>query len=207
MNDTYSALRGDSDMPDATMDYRQYDKIWQRVSPELNPYPEVRMENGGTGGDTEGGLENLPGAEMDPCCMGSAAMDSLRILEGFIEDEVAGRCVFLRLSNRVRNPGACRLLRQIAGEKAAHIKQLMAAYYLITGEYYRHTVQVAAPMASGYCAALRSAYHEVACLGFNYMRAADGTADICLQKMFQAMGESAYRHGELLLQLLAKNIC
>ena len=25
-------------------DYRAYDKIWQRVSPELNPYPEVRAE-------------------------------------------------------------------------------------------------------------------------------------------------------------------
>ena len=26
-------------------DYRMYDRIWQRVSPELNPYPDVRGES------------------------------------------------------------------------------------------------------------------------------------------------------------------
>ena len=25
-------------------DYRQYDRIWRRVSPELDPYPEIRAE-------------------------------------------------------------------------------------------------------------------------------------------------------------------
>lgn len=209
MNDTYSVPRGDGDMPDAAMDYRQYDKIWQRVSPELNPYPEVRMENGtaGNGSTGENGMGELPGAESDPCCMGSAAMDSLHVLEGFIEDEVAGRCFFLRFACRVRNPRVARTLRQIAADKAEHIRQLMAAYYLTTGECYRHSVQIAAPTVTGYCATLRSAYHEVACMGFNYMRAADGTADACLQKMFQIMGENAYHHGEMLLQLLAQNIC
>ena len=208
MNDTYSALRGDGDMPDTAMDYRQYDRIWQRVSPDLNPYPQVRMENGtGSGDMEEDGLENLPGAERDPCCMGSTARDSLRVLEGFIEDEVAGRCLFLRLACRAKNPGAARILRRIAGEMGANVKRLMAAYYLTTGDCYRHSLQIAAPTATGYCAALRSAYHEVACMGFNYMRTADGTADLCLQKLFEAMGEGAYRHGELLLQLLANNIC
>ena len=31
----------------AAYDYRMYDRIWQRVSPELDPYPEVRAETAG----------------------------------------------------------------------------------------------------------------------------------------------------------------
>ena len=26
-------------------DYRMYDRIWQRVSPDLEPYPELRAED------------------------------------------------------------------------------------------------------------------------------------------------------------------
>ena len=26
----------------AVCDYRMYDRIWQRVSPDLNPYPHIR---------------------------------------------------------------------------------------------------------------------------------------------------------------------
>ena len=37
---------------DSREDYQLYDRIWQRVSPELNPYPNIRAEQGaqGTGG-------------------------------------------------------------------------------------------------------------------------------------------------------------
>lgn len=28
-----------------TYDYRMYDRIWQRVSPDLDPYPDVRAAN------------------------------------------------------------------------------------------------------------------------------------------------------------------
>ena len=88
----------------AVCDYRMYDRIWQRVAPELNPYPEVRQAEGAGGtesaalGDTGENLEHLPGAQSDPCCMGSAAMDSLQVLTGFLEDERAGRRTLLQLA-------------------------------------------------------------------------------------------------------------
>lgn len=30
-------------MPDESYDYRQYDRVWQRVNSRENPYPEVRQ--------------------------------------------------------------------------------------------------------------------------------------------------------------------
>ena len=204
MDDTYSS--GQTNPAASAEDYRQYDQIWQRVSPDLNPYPEVRQENSGTssGNDAQEELENLPGAQADPCCMGSAAMDSLQVLQGFIEDERASRQVLVTFAGHIQNPRTVRTLRQMAAQKAAHIRQLSAAYYLTAGTCYTQTIQVPAPTGGNtYCQTLRSAYHDAACLGFNYLRAADGTADLCLQHMFQKMGQEAFVHADQLLQLIS----
>ena len=208
MDATYTGGQG---MPAPTAeDYRQYDRIWQRVAPNLNPYPQVRQESGGGDGDAGGGagtgedLEHLPGAQADPCCMGSAAMDSLQVVAGFIEDERAGRQFLLDFASRVSQPWIARPLRQMAEEKAAHLRHLTAAYYPTTGSRYAHTFQVpASSRGDTCCQALRSAYHEAACLGFNYLRAADGTADLCLQHMFQKMGRASFRQSERLLHLVS----
>ena len=209
MDDTYSPASSGSQaaLPTAE-DYRQYDRIWQRVSPELNPYPEVRAESAApdAGSSAEGDLTQLPGAQADPCCMGSAAMESVQVLAGFIEDERAGRQFLLHFASQVHNPQAVRTLRQMAAEKQSHLRDLVAAYYLTTGTRYTPTVQVPAPVPGGYCATLRSAYHEAACLGLNYLRSADGTADLCLQHMFQKMGEESFRQSDRLLHLLARSI-
>ena len=169
MDATYTGGQG---MPAPTAeDYRQYDRIWQRVAPNLNPYPQVRQESGGGDGDAGGGagtgedLEHLPGAQADPCCMGSAAMDSLQVVAGFIEDERAGRQFLLDFASRVSQPWIARPLRQMAEEKAAHLRHLTAAYYLTTGSRYAHTFQVpASSRGDTCCQALRSAYHEAAML-------------------------------------------
>ena len=202
MDATYSAAPAAA-APTAE-DYRQYDRIWQRVSPDLNPYPEARAENGAADGGAGEDLEHLPGAQADPCCMGSAAMDSLQVLEGFIEDERAGRQFLLDFAGRVRDPRLAGTLRQIAGEKLDHLRHLTAAYYLTTGTCYARTLQVPAPdRGNTCCQALRSAYHEAACLGLNYLRSADGTADLCLQHMFQKMGRASFRQSERLLHLVS----
>ena len=186
----------------AVYDYREYDRIWQRVAPELNPYPEVRLEN-----STPNGLEQLPGAAEDPCCMGSAAKDSLEVIAGFMEDELAGKRLFLCFAGRVPGERAARVLRQIAGQKDDHLRRLMAAYYLVTGELYRCSIQMSGQHRGGYCAMLRSAYHEVSCMWLNYLRAADGTGDPCLQKLFRQMGENSRQHVEQILHLLSRSIC
>ena len=85
-----------------TYDFRKYDQIWQRVAPNLEPYPDLRepavpavppLPSGGTasGAPAVPAAETLPGAEQDPCCMGTAAREELEVLEGFIEAELADR--------------------------------------------------------------------------------------------------------------------
>ena len=61
-------------------DFRRYDRIWQRVSPTLEPYPAEEGE--AMTALTPAQESQLPGAEADPCCMGSAARESLSVLTG-----------------------------------------------------------------------------------------------------------------------------
>ena len=73
-------------------DYRRYDRVWQRVSPTLEPYPgcPCSAAEGFQGANTPPPASDtalaplqtrqeaqLPGAEANPCCMGSAAEEML----------------------------------------------------------------------------------------------------------------------------------
>ena len=55
-----------------------------------------------------------------------------------------------------------------------------------------------------WCAALRQRYHEEACGGFNYARAADGTTDICLAKILNEMSVDEYRHAGEMMSMLER---
>lgn len=43
-------------MAEELYDYRKYDQVWQRVSPQENPYPEARAAAQSEGGGTEVGV-------------------------------------------------------------------------------------------------------------------------------------------------------
>lgn len=43
-------------MAEELYDYRKYDRVWQRVSPQENPYPEARAAAESEGGGTEAGV-------------------------------------------------------------------------------------------------------------------------------------------------------
>jgi len=225
-----TAFGGQQNTP-TEYDYRMYDRIWQRVSPSLDPYPDVRAaqaaapESGAPqpapqpldaaqraaapapAMESGGNEENLPGAEMNPCCMGSAAMESVEVLEGFIEEELAeGRCC-LALACKVCHSGAARLLRRIAGEKQAAAQQLRTAYYLITGSCYTPAITVEHVKWGCLADALRSCYHQEACNGFNYQRAVDGTTDPCLQKLLGRLSQQSYQRADAVMALLGKLLC
>lgn len=246
-----------SQCPELTAyDYRMYDRIWQRVSPDLDPYPEVRAAMNGTnaamsgtdsmtgsmdaaasapvmpaapetpavpvavdaaaaaepaptvpvvGGDS--GEAQLPGAQVNPCCMGTEARESLAVLEGFIEEELAERRYCLTLCRRVRSQSAARLLRRIAAEKQAAAREMSTAYFLITGSCYTPVISVEQMQWENLTAALRSCYHQEACNGFNYERAAEGTVDPCLQKLFNKLSEQSYRRADDVMALLGQILC
>lgn len=203
-------------------DYRMYDSVWQRVSPGCDPYGEIHaaqneqrsephstpppqaaqtlpapVENEGT----------LPGAQLNPCCMGSAAMDSIKVLEGFIEEEIAQRRCYIALASRLCYGGAAQLLRALAQEKQTAVRDLKSAYYLITGSCYETIVSIDHMRWNSPADALRSIYHQEACNGFNYQRAADETVDPCLQKLFNRLSAQAFARADAVMELLGRILC
>ena len=188
-------------------DYRRYDRIWQRVAPSLSPWP---LEE--TGGQMPAPAEQSPpvrvalsepGAQADPCCMGSAAAEMLTVLEGFIEEELADRRHYLAFAQQA--PSYVRqTLRRLAADEGEHARKLMAAYYLITGRCYQPYISCDKVYIGAYCPALRERYHAEVCGGFNYIRAADGTTDPCLIKLLTELSEDEYRHAGTVMDLLER---
>ncbi len=195
----------------AAYDYRRCARVWQRVDPTLNPYPDVRA-TAAMAADTPGdGLSaaernaelTLPGAQADPCCMGTAALESLEVLQGFIREELADRRTYLFLARRAPTAETRQMFRAIASDEGRHARRLLAAVYLITGERYCPAICYPPLRCDGYCAALRERYHEEVCGGFNYRRASQETLDPCLQQLLLAFSQDEYRHANAMLCLLS----
>ena len=195
----------------AAYDYRRCARVWQRVDPTLDPYPDVRAA-AAMAADTPGdGLSaaernaelTLPGAQADPCCMGTAALESLEVLQDFIREELADRRTYLFLARRAPTAEARQVFRAIASDEGKHARRLLAAVYLITGERYCPAICYPPLRCDGYCAALRERYHEEVCGGFNYRRASQETLDPCLQQLLLAFSQDEYRHANAMLCLLS----
>ena len=195
----------------AAYDYRRCAPKWQRVDPTLDPYPDVRAA-AAMAADTPGdGLSaaernaelTIPGAQADPCCMGTAALESLEVLQGFIREELADRRTYLFLARRAPTAEARQVFRAIASDEGRHARRLLAAVYLITGERYCPAICYPPLRCDGYCAALRERYHEEVCGGFNYRRASQETLDPCLQQLLLAFSQDEYRHANAMLCLLS----
>lgn len=199
-------------------DFRQHDRIWQRVAPGLEPYPVVRQEPGvaaadvvpvpaGTQGRTALSRQEsqLPGAIPDPCCMGTAAQEALEVLTGFIEEELGEQRTYQSMMRQAPS-WARQRIRDLGAAEGEHARRLMAVYYLITGECYRPAIMANRICTGQWCAALRERYHEAACNGLNYARAADETTDLCLSRLLQELSDEEYRHADVVLNLLQRSL-
>ena len=197
-------------------DFRQYDRLWQRVAPGLEPYPPEQTaqpaasESSGQAAPAMTPAQDrqvslLPGAEENPCCMGTAAMEMLQVLTGFAEEELEDQRQLQALSRRAPS-WARQRLREMAAESGARAKRLLAVHYLITGECYRPSIVCQRIAGTPWCAALRERYHVAACTGMNYARAADGTTDVCLGRLLEEMSSGAYRQADSLLAILERSM-
>ena len=181
-------------------DYDACRALWQRVSPSEDPYPAAEEMA------TQSGELSLPGAEGDPCCMGTAAADSVEVLQGFLREELGDAQVYAYLAANLPRRETARLFRALSEEEKRHARDLAAAIYLITGKPYCPRVCVERPDMGDLCALLRALYHSEACAGYNYARAGEETLDLCLGKLFAAMSADEYRHAETLLKLLGRKM-
>lgn len=186
-----------------TYDYRRYDRIWQRVSPTLDPYPAAPEDT--TTALTTRQEAQLPGADINPCCLGSAAMEMLEVLTGYIEEELADQRYYTALLRRAP-AWAQPVVQRLAEEEGRHAKRLMAVYYLITGKCYCPAIPCGCIRIEHWCPALRQRYHAEACGALNYARSADETTDICLKRIFTDLSQEEYRHADTISRLLERSL-
>lgn len=170
--------------------YEECERIWRRVAPDLTPYPQVRREE--------------VGEEMDPCCMGTEAMVSVEVLQGFVYVECCTKRRFARLAARTQSASLRQLFSDFSALASRREKKLRSALYLITGEVYCAELSCGSAQWDSWCAMLRSLYHDAACNAFNYDRAAQEATDSCLTSLLSAFAQEEYRRAECILDLLAK---
>lgn len=185
-------------------DFRLYDQVWRQGAPYGDIAAAQREE---LSVPTQTNEDSLPGAERNPCCMGTEAAESLGVLEGFIEEELAQRRCYLALAQRACHAGAARLLREAAAGKQAAAQSLKTAYFLITGTCYNEALGMERMRWSCLSDALRTVYHQEACNGFNYARASDETVDSCLQKLFARLSQEAFDRADAVMALLSRLLC
>lgn len=183
----------------ASYDFRKFDQIWKRVSPSLTPYADAAaaMEIQTDPVDTPTPETSEPGV----CCMGAAAGEMLKMLEGFIEDELSDHRYYMALY-RQSPPAARQTVRSIAQNEAEHARMLLAVCYLITGRCYQPSMSFDRIYIGPWCPALRERYHAEACGGLNYLRASENTLDPCLAEILKSLSEDEYRHARELTHLL-----
>jgi len=197
-------------------DFRQHDHIWQRVAPGLEPYPAARQGSGMAAPQNEATHPRgttvqsrqetlLPGAAPNPCCMGTAAAESLNVLTGFLEEELRDQRIYQAMVRQAPS-WARQRLRELAAEEGEHARRLTAVYYLITGTCYQPVVSVERICLGHWCAELRERYHEAACNGLNYARAAEETTDPCLSRLLNDLSGEEYRHADVFLAMLERSL-
>lgn len=177
-------------------DYLRCDRVWQRVAPELTPYPEVRSAG-------ERGVCCAPAAEEGlHCPMGGAAAERLA---DFIAHELADRQAYLRCL-RCAPAQARRVLRQIADEEGAHARRLAGLYYLMTGTCYRPPLAAGGQEQMTWCGFLRLRYHAECGGAEDYRAAAESARDGCTKAIFRHLADDEQRHAQMVLQLLEGNL-
>lgn len=209
-------------------DFRQYDRVWQRVAPNLEPFPGMaaRSETPAApaapvspavppapespavpvpAGPPAWQESQLPGAEQNPCCMGTAAEEMLDVLTGYIEAALSDRRYLLALVRQAPS-WARQALRDIGADLQSQARSLMTAHYLITGRCYRPSVSTERIYTGRWCPALRERYHAAACAGLNYARSAEDVADPCLSKLLEDFSKQSYEHAETLMELLQRSL-
>ena len=164
----------------AAADYARCSQIWQRVAPDLDPYPSDSPAP-------------LPAAPSPPTC---PAMQ-LELLRRFIAGELESRCAFLRCARCAPSAAARRAMQLFAREEGAHARRLQSVHYLLTGSCFPPpAVQVTAPLP----------WYAARCAALAYRRAAEETEDETLAAVFRALADDEARRADRILQLLEQSL-
>lgn len=187
-------------------DYRKYDRIWRRVSPELDPYPVVRAAQGKPLAPPGPPAPPRPPAPENGECMGATAENEAEALREFLRDELADAQTYRYLARQAPTPEGRRLMQRLASDETGHAKALQTALFLLTGGTYPVTVVLPPQPRLLWRDRLRERYHEETRGGAAYARMAERMTDRCLKKLCERLSADEYRHAEQLERLLEKTL-
>lgn len=177
-------------------DFRQYDRVWQRVAPALNPWSAEETENGAAA---------LPSGGEAPACPPAGRAEDWEALTGLLEEELAEQRQLAALAKQA--PGWARLrLRDLAACAGGRAKRLGAIHYLLSGEAYCPAVCVDRIYVGRWCPALRERYHAAACAALRYRRAAEEGGYPCFTAAFAELERSAAGQAAEILRLLERSV-
>ena len=201
-------------------DFRQHDSVWKRVCPSLSPFPEIpprpmaepteamnaaSVQEIPTSNDMAGRTAALTDTEDHTCCLGPAAMGALPILGGFMRSEAAAFRFERALAARAPDAKSRAAMEHLAREGESILRQLSATYFLIADSF----PQIEKPKSCGalpcWTEGLRDLYYAEVCGGVNYARAARGSSDPCLIRIYHDLGDLKGDRANTVLQLIAKS--
>lgn len=154
------------------------DAVWQRILPNMDPYPEARKQ---AAKRTEAKITES---------------DILR----YIEDELRDRYCYMALSRKGRTKAEIRCLASIGAAEAAHAKKLEAVYFLMTGK----NPCVSAPELPRICRfadTLRQRYFEEKKAHQEYLGAAQRTEDEKVKELLECLAAEEADHANIIWSL------
>ena len=158
------------------------DAVWQRILPNMDPYPEVRKE---TAKRAEAKITET---------------DILR----YIEDELRDRYCYMALSRKGRTKTEMRCLASIGAAEAGHAKKLEAVYFLMTGKRpYVSAPEL--PRISRFTDTLRQRYYEEKKAHREYLDAARRTEDEKVKELFECIAAEEAAHADAIWSLFVQN--
>ncbi len=179
---------------------------------EMPPMPAGNEMMNGTGLQDALINDSLAGRAAAPsdtdgytCCLGPAAMGALPILGGFMRSEAASYRFERALAARAPDAKSRAAMEHLAREGESILRQLSATYFLIADSF----PQIEKPKSCGalpcWTEGLRDLYYAEVCGGVNYARAARGSSDPCLIRIYHDLGDLKGDRANTVLQLIAKS--
>ena len=175
-------------------------EVWKRVCPAEDPYPDADAGSAAQDADL-----SLPGAQADPCCMGTDAVLTVEVLQGFLREELGDAQVYAYLASCLPREMS-RTLRAMSEDEKRHARDLAAADLLITGKPYCPRVCVEQPDTCDICALLRLLLSRRGLRRLQLCPCRRRDAQLCLGKLFTAMSADEYRHADMLMNLLGRRM-
>lgn len=167
-------------MDNMAADIRRCDEIWQRVRPDLDPYPAVRAER-----------------------QAEEKLTTDKALKDLIRQAMNDRCYYIALSRKAGNRAVARCLASLAVDKGENMKKLKAAYFILTGDKYAPDT-TGLPEIFSFADGLRARYLGETRLALSYRQAAEGAGDAGLTGLLEDLAREAEANALCMWELLSR---